>query len=247
MKNNIYDKFINKILKFPLWIKQAIYLRLAKEMQENYCEKFLNSTNNASFVNFVPTVTFAGKAELTDKKCGFDSNLYNFLQFCLDDYSLIEISANTFLSLEEVSKIFEFCIEQGFVEPPKSNDICAMAGYISSKIRLGEYLLQVGLIQQDQLNLAIELCKAKNEQKFGEIIVKEKFVKPEDLKAILILKAESQKRFILDYNALPEANLECADINQKYQQEITLLKDENKRLKKKMEHLLELIKQNDSF
>ena len=247
MKNNIYNKFINKILKFPLWIKQALYLRLAQDMQENFCERILNDSNNTSFVTFIPTITFKGKAELSEKKCGFDRNLYNFLQFCLDGYSLIEISANSFLSLEEISKIFEFCIDQEFIEIPKSNKICVIAGYISGKYRLGEYLLNAGMLEQNQLDKAIELCQNQNEQKFGEILIKEKFVKPEDIKAILIMKAEAQKRFILDYNDLPKINLECFDTTKEAQQEISLLKDENKKLKQKMGNILELVKQNDSF
>ena len=41
LKKNIFDLFLEKILNVPLWIKQAIYLRLAKEMQEYDCEDFL--------------------------------------------------------------------------------------------------------------------------------------------------------------------------------------------------------------
>jgi len=246
LKNNIYNKFINKILDFPLWIKQILYLQLAKDMQSNFCEKILKNNNNI-FVTYSPILTYKGQKELTDKSCGFDSNLYNFLQSCLDGCNLVEISANTFLSLEEVTKIFEFCLEQEFIEKPKENDLFAIIRYLSGKLRLGEYLQQIGMLNEQQLTETINLAKNQNEQKFGEILIKNNYVKPEDLKAILILKSEAQKRFVLDCNNLPEADLKCIDENQKIQNEISKLKDENKKLKNKMDNLLELLKQNDSF
>ena len=246
MKNNIYNNFINKILDFPLWIKQILYLKLSKDMQNNSCEKFLQNSNNI-FVTYIPILTYKGQNELSDKNCGFDNNLYNFLQYCLDGYSLAEISANTFLSLEEVAKIFEFCIEQEFVEMPDATELCAITGYLSGKLRLGEYLLQIGILNEQQLNETIELSNNQNEQKFGEILINKNYVKPEDLKAILILKSESGKRFILDCKNLPEINSEYTNIDKKIQNEISSLKDENKKLRNKIENLLELVKQNDSF
>lgn len=246
MNNNIYNKFINKILKFPLWIKQAIYLKLVKEMEESYCRKFLDK-ESLNFVAYTPTVTFEGKIELSDKKCGFDNNLYNFLQYCLDGYSLIEICANTFLSPEEVAKILEFCIEQKFIENPQSDEIRATICYISGKCRLGEYLLQTGALDEQMLEDTIAICNDEKEKKFGEILIEKEYVKPEDLKAILILKEEAQKRFVFDYETLPQVNMECLDINQKSKNEIQLLKDENKKLKRQINHLLEFVKQNDSF
>lgn len=246
MKNNIYNKFINKILEFPLWVRQILYLNLAKDMQNNFCERFLQN-NNDIFVTYTPTLTYKGQNELSNKTCGFDCNLYNFLQYCLDGCNLVEISANTFLSLEEITKIFEFCLEQEFVEKPKSNDLCAIVNYLSGKLRLGEYLQRVGLLNEQQLTEAIRILNNQSEQKFGEILIKNNYVKYEDLKAILILKSEAQKRFILDCNNIPEANLGCIDENQKFQNEISILKEENKKLKKRMENLLELVRQNDSF
>ena len=67
----------------------------------------------------------------------------------------------------------------------------------------------------------------------------------EDLKAILILKDESKKRFILDYNTVPKPETQFSSDNQKYEEEIAVLKDENIKLKRKMLQLLELVKRND--
>lgn len=245
LKNNIYNKFIKKILDLPLWIKQILYLQLTKDMQNNFCERFLKNDN--IFITYSPILTYKGQNELKDRICGFDSNLYNFLQNCLDGCCLAEISAKTFLSLEEIAKIFEFCLEQEYIEKPKSNELCAITGYLSGKLRLGEYLLQIGILTEQQLKDAVEQSKNQNEQKFGEILIDKNYVKPEDLKAILILKSESKKRFILDCKNLPDTDFEYADAGNKFQNEISELQDENKKLKNKMNNLLELVKQHDSF
>ena len=61
---------------------------------------------------------------------------------------------------------------------------------------------------------------------------------------MLLLKEESKKRFILDYNTVPKSETTFTNDNQKYEEEIAALKDENLKLKRKMIQLLELVKRN---
>lgn len=244
MKKNIFDLFLEKILNVPLWIKQVLFLKLYKEMQKYDCEKYLMEHENEVFSSFVPTITFKGKTELTERKCGFDANIYNFLQCCENEYSILEISINTFLSMEEVAKYYELCLEQGFIKNPNSVEIHAMAGYISGKFRIGEYFKQKGRITVDQLQKAILENRDANDKKFGEILVQLGFIEQEELLAVLVLKEEAQKRFILDYNTMPKPETEYSSTDKKYEDEIATLKDENVKLKQKMVQLLELVKKN---
>ena len=64
------------------------------------------------------------------------------------------------------------------------------------------------------------------------------------MKAVLQLKEEAKKRFILDYNTVPKPETTFSNENQKYEEEIAKLKDENLKLKRKMLQLLELVKRN---
>ena len=248
MKKNIFDLFLEKVLSVPLWIKQVIYLRLEKEMQSFNCDEFLREHKEDIFSTFVPTLTFKGKTELTEHKCGLDTNIYNFLQGCANEYSLIEISINTFLSMEEVAKYYELCLEQNFIKIPDSKEIHAMAGYISGKFRIGEYFKQRETIDVDQLQKAIlahrDAQESGNPKKFGEILVELGFVTDNDLKALLVLKEEAKKRFILYYTTIPKSETTYTNENQKYEDEITKLKDENIKLKRKLLQLLELVKKN---
>ena len=248
MKKNILDLFLEKVLDVPLWIKQVIYLKLEKEMKELSCDNFLKEHPNDIFSTFVPTLTFKGKTELTERKCGLDNNIYNFLQGCTNEYSMLEISVNTFLSMEEVAKYYELCLEQNFIKVPDSKEIHAMAGFIAGKFRTGEYFKQKGVLSVDQLQQAIlanrDAQESGNPKKFGEILIELGFIKEDDIKALVILKEEAKKRFILDYNTVPKPETTFTNDNQKYEEEIANLKDENLKLKRKMLQLLELVKRN---
>ncbi len=214
-------------------------------MREQACEDFLRTHNpDDIFSTFVPTITFKGKTELAERKCGFDNNTYNFLQCCTENWSILEIAVNTFLSIEEVAKYYQLCLEQNYIKNPNSPEIHAMAGYMSGKFRIGEYFKQKGIIDIDQLRQAILTYQAQNTKKFGEIMVSLGYVTEDDLKAILLLKEEARKRFILDHNVMPKSETAFSDNNQKYEEEIKTLKEENIKLKRKMIQLLELIKKN---
>jgi len=242
LKKNIFNTFLEKIFDFPLWIKQVIYLKLAEEMRNNYCEDFLQIHKDDIFSTFIPTLTFKGETELKERKCGLDNNTYNFLDYCSNGYNILEISINTFLSMEETAKYYEFCLEQNFVKAPESQEIQAMAGYIAGKLRLGEYLNQKKFITDEQLLNAINIKKSNPQKMFGNILIELGYITDKDLKALLILKQEAQRRFILDYNTVPKSQIQYMTQNQQYEDEINTLKNENIELKRKMRQLTKIIK-----
>lgn len=248
MRKNIFELFLDKIFGVPFWIKQVIYLKLSEEMQNYGCEEFLREHKGDIFSTFVPTLTFKGKTELMEHKCGLDNNIYNFLQGCANEYSMIEISVNTFLSMEEVAKYYELCLEQNFIKVPDSKEIHAMAGYIAGKFRVGEYFKQKGALSVDELQKAILAFRDAQEsgtpKQFGQILIDLGYVTEADLKALLQLKEEAKKRFILDYTTVPKPETTFTNENQKFEEEIAKLKDENLKLKRKMLQLLELVKRN---
>ncbi len=93
----------------------------------------------------------SGKTEMWNKISGLDTNIYNFLNLCYEGYSILEISLNTFLSMEEVAKHCIFCIEQNYIEIPDSQEVFAMAGFIAGKFKTGEYYRINGLLQLTSL------------------------------------------------------------------------------------------------
>ena len=139
MKKNLFKLFTDKLLDYPLWVKQAVYRRLYFDLKDKNCEKTVTETPPKIFALYEPIITFNGENELINRTSGFDNNTYNFLRLCRDGYNILEISLNTFLSVEETAKIFMFCIDQNFIEKPKDKEIYAMGGFIAGKFRTGEY------------------------------------------------------------------------------------------------------------
>lgn len=249
MKKNLFELFIGKLLAYPLWVKQAVYYRLYLNMKDNYCERLVLKNTDNLFAFYNPTVTFKGKTELWDRTSGLDSNIYNFLRLCVEGYSILEISLNTFLSIEETAKNFMFCLEQNFIEKPESDEVYAMGGFIAGKFRTGEYYKINGSITIDQLDEAVmtqrNLDDRMQHKLFGKILVDLGFITEKSVQTLFTLKADAKQRFILDYSLVPETELVTSE-KERLLAKIELLEKANDALKRKMTHLLHLVAKDDS-
>ena len=245
LKKDIFSTFLNKVEGFPLWIKQIICLKLSEDIKAQVCEKFLSENSDNIFSLYSPTLTFKGRKELENRKSGLDLNIYNFLSYCENNSNISEISLNTYLSMEEVAKYFIFCMEQGYVEKPENVEIEAMAGFIAGKFRTGEYFEKRGSITAEQLKKAVERISESSSKKFAEILVEMGFITQEDVSSMLAFKEDSKKRFILDYNSVPQGKSEFSSKEEEYKKEIEDLKLENQKLKKKIKQLSEIVKNYD--
>ena len=239
MRKNVLNIFLDKLYGFPLWVKQVIFVKLKRDLEKHN----FNTICENSFSMYCPTLTFDGQNELTDKKGGFDNNIYNFLKCCEENFSMLDIALTNFWSMEEVAKYFEFCADQKFITMPDSKEISAMCGFIAGKYRIGDYFLHKGSVTQAQLDKAIETA-GNSDKKFAQILADLGFISYNDAISALMLKQEAQTRFVLDYNITPKCERQLSD-SQKKDNEIEELKKENIRLKKKLAQLLELTK-NDS-
>lgn len=244
LKKSIFNSFWTKIEEFPLWIKQIIFLRLSEDIKNSVCQKFLEEKSESIFSVYKPILTFKGSEELQNKKNGLDLNIYNFLEYCKNDSCILEISLNTFLSMEEVAKYFIFCVEQGYIETPDNVEIEATAGFIAGKFRTGEYFEKKGMITHDQLRKAVDVS-SKSSKKFAQILIDMGLITSDDVSAILAIKEEAKKRFVLDYNNIPAGKEEFCDKEAFYKDEISKLKNENELLKRRISQLLEIVKDDD--
>lgn len=242
MRQNIFSVFLNKVESFPLWIKQIICVKLSEDIKAQVCEKFLKENSDNIFSLYKPILTYKGREELNNRKSGLDSNIYNFLSYAESDATILDISLNTFLSVEEVAKYFIFCMEQEYVEKPENIEIEAMAGFLAGKFRTGEYFAKKGAISKEHIDKALE-HQSKSSKKFAEILIDMGLITQEDVSAMLAFKEDSQKRFILDFNEVPKGREEFCDKEKMYKKEIEELKAENKKLNKKISQLLEIVRQ----
>lgn len=243
LKKNILNAFIEKLKAFPLWIKQVIFLYLYKDLKEATSDDFIE-TNEEDMLNlFVPTLSYVGRTELEERAKGFEPNLYTFLECVESEMSLLEVALNHFWTLEETCKHFLAAVDADLIKAPIPPKIIAMAGFMAGRYRTGEYFKRVGKINVDQLELTIRRQKELTEQgqkaKIAQIMIDLGFVTEKDTHALMIIKEEARKRFILDASIIPEG---VTGNDSKYVAEIEELKKQNAVLKAKLAKLLSMFK-----
>lgn len=249
MAKNILGLFLEKLLDFPLWVKQIVYLRLYQNLALSLSEDFINVKEEDIFHLHVPELSFVGKTEMVDRRGGHDSNTYNFLSHVNDGLSMVEISMNNFWTLEEVAKYYMLCLENNYIKTPASQYIYAMAGFMSGKFRTGEYFKRIGKIDVNQLEQTIlkqkEYAQSGDQHKMAEIMISLGYITENDSASLLMIKEEAKKRFILDLGILPkEIQTPSSDLKA-YQNEITALKEKNTLLMEKLTKIMSYIKKND--
>ena len=75
VRRNFLEKFLDKVSEFPVWIKEILYVNLAKDVDPENKLSYV-------FTTYKPALTYKGKCELDYKKSNFDSNIYNILNYC---------------------------------------------------------------------------------------------------------------------------------------------------------------------
>jgi len=248
LSKNILELFLDKLLSFPLWVKQVIFLRLHNDLSASLSVDFIKIREDDVFHLYVPILSYAGRTELSERKCGLDTNIYNFLLNVSEGLNILEISMNNFWTMEEVSKYFMLCLDQEYIKMPNSVHLTAMAGFMSGKYRTGEYFKRVGKINVDQLERTIvkqkEYAESGTPMKMAEIMISLGYITEKDTYSLLILKEEAKKRFILDANIVPkQATVDSGD-SKRYEDEIAQLTEQNNLLKSKLAKVLAFVKQN---
>ena len=251
--NNLYAEFTEKILNLPLWVKEIVYIMLKKNLQELLPCSNIDINEEHLYQFLCPELTYAGKKEynrLIQEEP--DAPETKFMESIMNNLSIIEITLNNAWTLEETSQIYYRCIEKQYVAMPENAVINAKAAYFANKIRIGEYLKHIGLIDVDQLQNAMRIQRESeeaNEKKgFASILVDMGLVTRDDTDNILLIKQESRRRFILNFNSADAENLSgkisteevITSIEQKRQ--IEKLTYENNLLKAKLKQLLNLNK-----
>ena len=133
MSKSLFVGFTEKLMGFPLWIKQAIFLSLSNDLNTYLSSEFLDVKEDELFHIYKPTLSELGQNELLTKENKFDESIYSFLNCCAKGMSLIEIAIENSFTMEEVSKAFTFCKTSGFYSADVPKLVSAIAGFIAGK------------------------------------------------------------------------------------------------------------------
>ena len=246
MSKSLFVGFMEKLLAFPLWIKQTIYLDLSKDMNNYLSNEFLDVEEGDLFHVYKPALSELGQNELLNKESNFDESIYSFLTCCSKGMSLIEIAIENNFTMEEVSKAFTFCKKSGFFSTDVPKLVSAIAGFIAGKYRTGEYFIRAEKMTIDQLDQVLnkqqEMNAAGKHVFIAELMVQMGFVRDIDVKSIIFMKEEAGKRFSLNAEEVPSITLEKENFDIRV--ENTRLKEENEILRQKLDAILTYIKEH---
>lgn len=246
MSKSLYVGFMEKLLAFPLWIKQSIFLELSKDLNNYLSNEFLDVEEGELFHVYKPELSELGQNELFTKESKFDESIYSFLNCCSKGMSLIEIAIENNFTMEEVSKAFTFCKTSGFFSKDVPKLVAAIAGFIAGKYRTGEYFIRAGKMTIEQLDEVLNKQQEMNESGkhvfIAELMVQLGFVRERDVKSIIFMKEESGKRFSLNAEEVPSIVTERENYDIRVMNE--KLKEENEILRQKMDTLLTFIKEH---
>ena len=246
MSKSLYLGFMEKLLAFPLWVKQTIFMDLSKDLTNYLSNEFLDVEEGEIFHVYKPELSEMGQNELLTKESKFDESIYAFLNCCAKGMSLIEIAIENNFTMEEVSKAFTFCKTSGFFSKDVPKLVAAIAGFIASKYRTGEYFIRAGKMTIEQLDEVLNKQQEMNDEGkhvfIAELMVQMGFVRELDVKSIIFMKEEATKRFSLNAEEVPSITMEREAYDIRV--ENTRLKEENEILRQKMDSLLTFIKEH---
>ena len=244
MSKSLFIDFMERMLTFPLWIKQTIFLNLSNDLNTYLSNEFLDVEEGDLFHIYKPALSELGQNELLTKESKLDDSIYSFLSCCSKEMSLIEIAIENSFTMEEVAKAFTFCKKSGFFSVEVPSFVSAIAGFIAGKYRTGEYFIRAGKMTIEQLDEVLNKQQEMNASGkhvfIAELMVQMGFVRELDVKSIIFMKEEAGKRFSLSPDDMPTFALEKESYDIRV--ENTRLKEENEILKQKMDALLTFIK-----
>jgi hypothetical protein len=204
MQNSAQSKFrafLQEIFSLPVWIKQIIYLELKEQLESSAIKACMNLSKKEDCLQlYIPKLTYSGKKELETKSKKLSAETYVFLECAYQNISIMDIAIKNNWNLCECSKYFLEAMESNLVMSPTSAYVKGTALYMSGKIRLGEYFVNIDKITIEQLDEALRKQK-KMEEALGdrpglaEILISLNFLSRMDTEGILLLKEDCGKYY----------------------------------------------------
>ena len=203
MKRNIFLLFIQELISLPLWVKQVILVYLKQDLRTYLSDDLITMDEDKVFHIFRPTISKLGMDELDKKNEEHNKEVYDFLYDCANNLSILEMSIEKKYSMEDISKLFMFAYNKKYIKTDIPIQVLAIGMFISGECMTGEYFQKIGKLSQEQTDIILkqqeEQKKHGEHTKFAELMVKNGFVEEKDIKSLITLKEEAQRKAVLDF------------------------------------------------
>ena len=244
LRADSFKIFVTKILALPMWVKQIIHYQIREDLKRTFKNQPIDVDPIYLFQAYRPHITFNGKIELEKRNKGHEEVMYTFLREVSENKSIIDITLDCFLTLEEVSKIYVEAIKNEYIASPMSKIIQAQAEFYAGTIKTGELLMKAGRITVDQLDTALRRQKQLKDQGkniyIAELITEMGFIERDAIISMLVMKEEAKKRLIFNVslNAKDDADKDIISMKKQLEK----LSYENNYLKTKLRAILKVNK-----
>lgn len=203
MKRNIFLLFIQELTSLPLWVKQVILVYLRKDLESYLSDDLITMDEDNIFHIYRPTISKMGMEELDKKNEEYSDDIYSFLYDCANNLSILEMSIEKKYSMEDISKLFMFAYNNKYIKQEIPVQVLAIAMFIAGECMTGEYFQKIGKLSEEQTQVILsqqnEQKKHGNHTKFAELMVENGFVEMKDIKSLIKLKEEAQRKAVLDF------------------------------------------------
>lgn len=248
-QEKLSDLFFNNVLELPVWVKQVLYKKTRKNLSETL-QKYFNYLNPEGLLqDQVPKITKKGMHVLNGDLSNLNDMEMIFLANVKDEYSLFDIALTNYWSLEACCKILLKLIKEECVFKLETETNMSLLEFLAGKIKTGDVLRRLGLIDASQINDALQYQKEKKDIgvkiKIADVLVNLKYVTKDDVEILIKLKEDSKRNFVMSSGLTvikTEDDVLKKGMLENLQREHKRLSHENAILKERLKKLIEITK-----
>lgn len=191
----IAKTLIDSFSELPIWIKQVIYLEITKELKENHLLDTMENMNPEDTIAFfLPKISALGEHQLNSQK----DDIGKLLLGSKNRYTVLDLCIHHKWTLSHACGLVLEAITLDWIYPPNSTKAMGTIEYLANQIRLGEFLVKMGRITDQELDQALRtqhyIKEALQEHTgIANILINLGYITRQDTEGILVLKEESVK------------------------------------------------------
>lgn len=204
-----YQTLMDKLLKQPIWVKQAIYMDLQQNLSAcSVCSILCGPTYRPIQLYKPILTTLAEKFFSPDDKMQ-DEDMKAFLEACSKELNILEIAQVNKWNLVYTLELMFNAIDLGFVEEIRNYQTQYIGLYLSDKISLATLLNKLGSLSDETLHKCLviqqesEIGSTAND--LNHVLVKHGGIDQSVVDYFYILKISARKNlYMLDDSAVKE-------------------------------------------
>lgn len=232
---NSFEKILEVVRDLPLWVLQALQVEvniLLKEKESNINLEKYDRTDMIQL--FVPVLSKRGQVVLKYQnqegaKQQVSPKMLQLLNTIPEKKNMVDICIINDWTLRECCELIAECIETELIEQNYSPIMHSYILFIANKIRIGEFLMRKNIINESQLQWALQMqndmgAAFDEKNKIVEVLVNIGYITHEDVSEYLSIKEYADFKIrISDFSKIYLDEIEKAykrynDTAQKFQE-----------------------------